>query len=513
MATVKGLLVGIDDYGDPRNNLDSCVADVAHVRTRLERDYGFPPENITTLIDAEATLANVRTALDALFTDVGPEDRLIFMYSGHGYQVAENDALTEVLVLRDGFFTDDELSQRTAGLPPAVLTVISDSCHSGGMQKFFVTAGGGEVTRAKVWLPTDDQAIALNTALSSGTVKKFAPFGAKMITTNPVAAAEKGLGSADVQDQDAKAFDDEEGQPRLNALLLTACREDETASARRSDTKGLSAFTYALGKSLDALGIDAAPMDLHREAERILTELGFQQRPLIFEPPAAPEMAETSFVLGKAKTPLMITSTHDLAAQIRAAIEQALTEQRKDKIMTTTTVSTNGQVDEKFLQLLPALIGPAVNIIGNLFKEYQPAVAAPAPKAAAVTVPDEKFLELLPDLIPPALSIIETLFKNYQPTVVEPASTGSGDAKFFPFPGLPSLPGLPGLPGGDLFGSVLGGLFKAYQSNGQPTAQKTATPAVPDEKWLQFLPIVLPPLVEGISSLLKDYQPKPVLAA
>ncbi|MFC7621357.1 caspase domain-containing protein [Microlunatus sp. GCM10028923] len=523
MAIFKALLVGIDDYGDPRNNLNSCLADVQHVRNRLERDYGFSAQNITTLVDAAATVANVKAALDTLFSGVGPDDRLVFMYSGHGFQVPEGNALTEVLVLRDGFFSDDELSDRTQALPPAVLTVVFDSCFSGGMQKFFVTKSGGEATRSKVWLPDDEQAKALNLALTSGTVKRLGPFGAHAISSNHVAASEKGVVSPPVEGQPAKASVDEEGQLRINALLLSACRENETASAKRSDTQGLSAFTFALGKAIDTLGIDASPPDLHQEAERILTEMSFGQRPLLFEPPTAPQMAVASFVLGKTLYHQPIAAATDVSSMIAAAIEQALQALRKDKIMTATAVQptiataptapvAEGQEKWGFLAAaLPIVLPPLIDGISSLFKTYQATESAPPQKSATVVEQgDEKWLSFLtsalPIVLPPLMDGIGSLFKTYQATGSVPqksATVEQGDEKWLSFltSTLPIV--LPPLMDG------IGSLFKTYQATGS-VPQKSATVEQGDEKWLDFLastlPIVLPPLMDGIGSLFKTYQ-------
>ena len=63
MASKRALLVGIDLYPDPRNNLNSCVADTQRFRGLLQNYYGFQPQDITLLHNSAATLANVRIQL------------------------------------------------------------------------------------------------------------------------------------------------------------------------------------------------------------------------------------------------------------------------------------------------------------------------------------------------------------------------------------------------------------------------------------------------------------------
>jgi hypothetical protein len=68
MSSKRALLVGIDLYPDPRNNLNSCVADTQRVRGLLQNYYGFQPQDITLVHNSAATLANVRLQLSRLFT-------------------------------------------------------------------------------------------------------------------------------------------------------------------------------------------------------------------------------------------------------------------------------------------------------------------------------------------------------------------------------------------------------------------------------------------------------------
>ncbi len=49
MAAKRALLVGIDVYPDPQNNLNSCIADTVRFQGLLQSYYGFEAQNITVL--------------------------------------------------------------------------------------------------------------------------------------------------------------------------------------------------------------------------------------------------------------------------------------------------------------------------------------------------------------------------------------------------------------------------------------------------------------------------------
>src|SRR5690349_8637365 len=118
--TKRALLVGIDIYPDPHNNLNSCVADTLAFKRLLQQYYGFDSTAIQLLHNQNATVANVQEGLDALFDRVVSGDYVVYFESSHGYRYPEGDTMTEVLCLYDGFLKDSEFVQRTRSLPPGV---------------------------------------------------------------------------------------------------------------------------------------------------------------------------------------------------------------------------------------------------------------------------------------------------------------------------------------------------------------------------------------------------------
>ena len=139
----RALLVGLNHYPDPANNLKGCVNDVLQVSRLLQTGFGFDDASqLRLLTDERATTAGIKSRLRWLLDGTGPGDVLVFHYSGHGSQVRDrdgdelDDGLDEIICPYDldwdNPFTDDDLYECLADLRPGVhLTVVLDCCHSG----------------------------------------------------------------------------------------------------------------------------------------------------------------------------------------------------------------------------------------------------------------------------------------------------------------------------------------------------------------------------------------------
>jgi len=149
----RALLVGINRYPDPGNELKGCVNDVRQMAETLKSRHGFPGgEEMRILTDARATTKAILDGLAWLTAGASPGDSLVFHYSGHGSQVPdkhgdEADRLDEILCPYDLDWdhplTDDDLGAACAGVPQGVLlTVILDCCHSGTGLRDFVRPCG-----------------------------------------------------------------------------------------------------------------------------------------------------------------------------------------------------------------------------------------------------------------------------------------------------------------------------------------------------------------------------------
>ena len=125
----KALLVGINWYPDPRNELKGCVNDVRQMADTLKSRYGFPGDGtMRILTDARATTKAILDGLAWLTAGASPGDSLVFHYSGHGSQVPDkngdetSDRLDEILCPYDLDWdhplTDDDLASACANVPP-----------------------------------------------------------------------------------------------------------------------------------------------------------------------------------------------------------------------------------------------------------------------------------------------------------------------------------------------------------------------------------------------------------
>ena len=140
----KALLVGINKYPDPRNELRGCVNDILDMGHFIaEANKVYPKQNIKKLTNKEATKKGILTQLKWLIEGAEAGDQLLFHYSGHGAQAPtlftslEKDGLDEIICPYDFDGTnktslrDKEFAQLFAGIPKGVHFVwISDSCHA-----------------------------------------------------------------------------------------------------------------------------------------------------------------------------------------------------------------------------------------------------------------------------------------------------------------------------------------------------------------------------------------------
>ncbi len=100
----KALLVGINAYPNPSNQLRGCVNDIVDMENFIaSKNKIYQRENIRTLTDSRATKKGILAALDWLILGATAGDQILFQYSGHGAQVPsqtpdfEKDGLDEII--------------------------------------------------------------------------------------------------------------------------------------------------------------------------------------------------------------------------------------------------------------------------------------------------------------------------------------------------------------------------------------------------------------------------------
>ena len=78
------IVIGISDYPGADMDLKYAANDANDVNATLVGAYGFLPDNITLLVDGNASRGAILTAIAGLQQAVGADDEVFFFYSGHG---------------------------------------------------------------------------------------------------------------------------------------------------------------------------------------------------------------------------------------------------------------------------------------------------------------------------------------------------------------------------------------------------------------------------------------------
>lgn len=402
MPNYRAYIAAIDHYPNPANNLPSCINDAKAFQQKITDVYKFA--DVRFDYDEKATLQNVEAGLSWLFNGAGSDDRLVFFFSGHGFQVARGQDLEEVLCLYDQFLFDNVLSQKSQAVPPGVFTLISDSCHSGGMYKVMMTDGHMDVAQTKVLkVPPFIENDKVFLDPRKVTQLRYRPFCARHGAASRI---DNRFGTTA-----GKEFD-EAGQLQMNGMLLSACLADETASASTAKTGGKSAFTYALLEQLTVLGPDVSNRRLVEGATKMLRDLGFRQTPVLTEPANPAGLAATSFLLFRGQAAPAVSSP-DWMTRI---IQDALSNQRKDATMMHD--KSYGQPaasgDEKFWGVLANLASVAVPAIVDALRKGD---FEPQKDFTAIPGGEEKFWRTLLNVVSTAVpAVVQALRKGgYEP--------------------------------------------------------------------------------------------------
>ncbi|MCP4108871.1 MAG: caspase family protein, partial [Desulfobacteraceae bacterium] len=85
-AANHALLIGIGSYPglSAMQQLEGPPFDVESLRNVLEKSFGFPPANVTTLVNGQASRTGILNALDNLVPATKPDDFIFLYFSGHG---------------------------------------------------------------------------------------------------------------------------------------------------------------------------------------------------------------------------------------------------------------------------------------------------------------------------------------------------------------------------------------------------------------------------------------------
>ena len=260
--------------------LGGCVNDVVAVRELLEKDASIDLQALS-LTDRQATKANIVKAFEEHLGQAGPDDVVLFYYSGHGtveqadpdVWTAESDGRLEGIVCYytqgdSGKFllSDKELRYMLANLytkTKAHIVTIFDCCHS------------GDNTRA-----------VLDTAITNKRPQYRSGF-----LTFP----QRNWSDFVFAEQHPPEFFKNKGiddaLPPGRYVQISACESNESAL----ETRGHGVLTTHLLDALKQTGGNLSYRDL---ASRIRnqTRYLFEQRPRLYTPNEASELADLGFL-------------------------------------------------------------------------------------------------------------------------------------------------------------------------------------------------------------------------
>jgi hypothetical protein len=132
------LIIGINKYKHASHLRYACN-DAEALATMLIETYQFPEENITVLLDEEATKANIMSKFLQFADDkVQVDDRIIVFYAGHGHTIRGRRGDIGFLVPYDGTSEDystfirwDDLTRNSELIRAKHILYIMDACYSG----------------------------------------------------------------------------------------------------------------------------------------------------------------------------------------------------------------------------------------------------------------------------------------------------------------------------------------------------------------------------------------------
>ncbi|KAG2622849.1 hypothetical protein PVAP13_3KG009700 [Panicum virgatum] len=293
-------LVGCNYAGTP-HELRGCINDVLAMRDTLVARFGFAPGDIAVLTDddrsAAAVLptgANIKRALADMVTRAAPGDVLFFHYSGHGTLVPHRRGhgarQDEAIVPCDfNLITDVDFRQLVDRVPQgATFTMVSDSCHSGGL----IDQEKEQIGPSAV--VTDDLAVDGTTTRAARA--RFLPYAAVVGHLSGASGVDASHHVADhllaLFGADASAkFRHHHDAPTPSpdgGILLSGCQTDETSADVAADDeaavggKACGAFSSAVQAVLAAHPAPVSNQEVVSRARELLRDQGFEQHPCLY---------------------------------------------------------------------------------------------------------------------------------------------------------------------------------------------------------------------------------------
>ncbi|XVF00159.1 hypothetical protein REPUB_Repub03eG0261100 [Reevesia pubescens] len=286
------VLVGCN-YPNTQHELHGCINDVVAMRDVLVERFGFDPSHVELLTDAPGSFMptgeNIKAALNEMVNQSEAGDVLFFHYSGHGTRIPSLKPghpfrQDEAIVPCDfNLITDMDLRQLVNRLPKgASFTILSDSCHSGGLiDKEKEQIGPSTIKNTTSSVSYKAKSIPFESILqplTSLTNINTSDIGTHLLESFGANASLKFLTPQLESDlfEPLKADD---------GILLSGCQANETSAdmnAMESGGKAYGAFSNAVQIVVKENSGGLSNKQLVMMARKVLEAQGFEQHPCLY---------------------------------------------------------------------------------------------------------------------------------------------------------------------------------------------------------------------------------------
>lgn len=214
-GTKRAVIVGINKFLDPgAPPLSGCVNDAKTMYKICIECWGFDKKNIILLLDEQATVANVKSALEKMVGETKDGDLWVYTQSSHGAEDAitpdaggEPDHMNQMVCCTDFAWDraheliDKDFVVIFSKLPKGAIGFwMSDSCHSGDLDRDMLKPTAKKRTPKTITPPAGEVSA------------RIAKAKARSVPTRSIKA---GL---------------------LNVGFLSGCKADETSADTQDDT-------------------------------------------------------------------------------------------------------------------------------------------------------------------------------------------------------------------------------------------------------------------------------------
>ncbi|XP_027176590.1 metacaspase-9 [Coffea eugenioides] len=285
------VLVGCN-YPNTKYTLHGCINDVQAMRDLLVKKFGFDPKNINLLTDKPGSFilptgANIMKALNRMVDQAQSGDVLYFHYSGHGTLVDKPFlpfSKEEAIVPIDfNLITNVDFRHLVNKLPKGVtFTVLSDSCHSGGLidkEKEQIGPSNNHLHGDSSISCSKPKAIpyeSVLTHLSSLSNINTTDIGTHLLEVFGADASLR-FRLPHVELEFYKALKQDEG------ILLSGCQADETSADVISEKgEAFGAFSNAVQQVFKEHSGPLTNTEVVSMARKILANQQFEQHPCLY---------------------------------------------------------------------------------------------------------------------------------------------------------------------------------------------------------------------------------------